>query len=43
MVAHSKFSHKEFIDFAKVAKGKIALQQHPGFSEWRNIKILILQ
>jgi hypothetical protein len=43
MVAHSKFSHKEFIDFAKVAKGKIALQQHPGFSEWRNIKILVLQ
>ena len=39
MVAGSKFSHKEFADFAKVAKGKIALQEHPGSSQWRNIKI----
>ena len=39
MVAHSKFANKAFSDFAKVAKGRIALQQHPGFSEWRNIKI----
>lgn len=42
MVAGSKFSHKAFTNFAKVAKGKIALQQHPGSSEWRNIKILML-
>lgn len=39
MVANSKFHDKEFAAFAKVAKGKIALQQHPGSSEWRNIKI----
>ena len=39
MVAASKFSGKSFSDFAKVVKGKIALQQHPGSSEWRNIKI----
>ena len=39
MVAHSKFAGKAFTDFAKVAKGRIALQQHPGSSEWRNIKI----
>ncbi|HUB62724.1 MAG TPA: DUF1080 domain-containing protein [Puia sp.] len=39
MVAGSKFHNKVFADFAKVAKGKIALQQHPGSSEWRNIKI----
>ncbi len=39
MVANSKFSAKEFADFAKVAKGKIALQQHPGSTQWRNIKI----
>ncbi|MBS1604317.1 MAG: DUF1080 domain-containing protein [Bacteroidetes bacterium] len=39
MVAHSKFAGKAFSDFAKVAKGRIALQQHPGSSEWRNIKI----
>ena len=39
MVAHSKFSNKAFADFAKVAKGHIALQQHPGSSGWRNIKI----
>ncbi|MBN9385244.1 MAG: DUF1080 domain-containing protein [Chitinophagaceae bacterium] len=42
MVANSKFRNKMFSDFAKVAKGKIALQQHPGSSEWRNIKILLL-
>jgi len=39
LIANSKFSGKAFTDFAKVAKGKIALQQHPGSSEWRNIKI----
>jgi hypothetical protein len=39
MVANSKFRNKMFADFAKVAKGKIALQQHPGASEWRNIKL----
>ena len=39
MVANSKFRNNAFSDFAKVAKGKIALQQHPGSSEWRNIKI----
>ncbi len=39
MVAGSKFHNKVFADFAKVAKGKIALQEHPGHSEWRNIKI----
>jgi hypothetical protein len=38
-VANSKFRNKMFADFAKVAKGKIALQQHPGSSEWRNIKL----
>jgi hypothetical protein len=42
MVANSKFKNKEFADFAKVAKGKIALQQHPGSSQWRNIKIRTL-
>jgi hypothetical protein len=42
MVAHSKFSNKAFADFAKVAKGHIALQQHPGSSGWRNIKIRML-
>lgn len=42
MVAGSKFRNKMFSDFAKVAKGRIALQQHPGSSEWRNIKILLL-
>jgi len=42
MVANSKFKSKPFSDFAKVAKGKIALQQHPGSSQWRNIKILLL-
>jgi hypothetical protein len=39
MVAKSKFAGKDFPDFAKVAKGKIALQEHPGSSAWRNIKI----
>jgi len=39
LVANSKFNNKQFADFAKQAKGKIALQQHPGSSEWRNIKI----
>ena len=39
MVASSKFRNKVFADFAKVAKGKIALQEHPGYSEWRNIRI----
>ena len=42
MVANSKFNNKAFADFAKLAKGKIALQQHPGSSEWRNIKIRVL-
>lgn len=41
-VASSKFAGKPFADFAKVTKGKIALQQHPGSSEWRNIKIRTL-
>ena len=39
MVANSKFKNPGFEDFAKVAKGKIALQEHPGSSEWKNIKI----
>jgi hypothetical protein len=39
MVAGSKFANPAFTNFAKVAKGKIALQQHPGSSQWRNIKI----
>src|SRR5579872_1138681 len=39
MIARSKFRNKDFADFAKVAKGHIALQQHPGSSEWRNIKL----
>jgi len=42
LVAGSKFAGKAFGDFAKVAKGKIALQQHPGSSGWRNIKIKML-
>jgi hypothetical protein len=41
-VANSKFAAPQFSNFAKVAKGKIALQQHPGSSEWRNIKIRAL-
>jgi hypothetical protein len=39
MIANSKFRDKYFADFGKVAKGKIALQEHPGSSAWRNIKI----
>ena len=39
MVAGSKFANKAFADFGKVASGHIALQQHPGSSAWRNIKI----
>ena len=42
LVANSKFNGKAFADFAKIPKGKIALQQHPGSSEWRNIKIRTL-
>ena len=42
LIATSKFAGKSFPDFAKVAKGKIALQQHPGSSGWRNIKIKTL-
>lgn len=42
MIANSKFRNKAFSDFAKVAKGRIALQQHPGSSEWRNIKIRLI-
>lgn len=43
MIAHSKFANqKYFADFGKVAKGRIALQQHPGSSAWRNIKIKLL-
>ncbi|MDB5009817.1 MAG: glycosyl hydrolase [Mucilaginibacter sp.] len=38
MIANSKFS-RGFDNFAKVANGKIALQEHPGSSAWRNIKI----
>lgn len=39
LVSNSKFNNKAFADFAKLPKGKIALQEHPGSSEWRNIKI----
>lgn len=39
MIANSKFAGKAFQDFGKVAKGRIALQEHPGSSSWRNIKI----
>jgi hypothetical protein len=42
LVSRSKFAGKSFSDFAKVTKGKIALQEHPGSSEWRNIKIRML-
>jgi len=42
LVAKSKFADATFTNFAKLAKGKIALQQHPGSSEWRNIKIRTL-
>jgi opacity protein-like surface antigen len=37
MVARSKF--KNSTTFGKVAGGKIAFQQHPGSSSWRNVKI----
>jgi len=39
MIANSKFASKGFENFGKVSKGKIALQEHPGSSSWRNIKI----
>ncbi|TCD02597.1 3-keto-disaccharide hydrolase [Pedobacter psychroterrae] len=42
LVANSKFKSAAFADFAKVAKGKIALQEHPGSSQWRNIKVKAL-
>ncbi|MEO6315936.1 MAG: DUF1080 domain-containing protein [Chitinophagaceae bacterium] len=42
MVAKSKFNAPDFKDFAKIPRGRIALQQHPGSSEWRNIKIRFL-
>lgn len=42
LIANSKFSNPMFTNFAKVAKGKIALQEHPGSSQWRNIKIRLL-
>ncbi len=42
LVANSKFKSPAFADFAKVAKGKIALQEHPGSSQWRNIKVKAL-
>ncbi|MBC7849066.1 MAG: DUF1080 domain-containing protein, partial [Chitinophagaceae bacterium] len=38
-VAKSKFAAPAFVNFAKVPRGKIALQQHPGASAWRNIKV----
>lgn len=41
LIANSKF--KGMNTFAKVAKGKIALQEHPGTSSWRNIKIRMLK
>ncbi|MFC3559458.1 3-keto-disaccharide hydrolase [Pedobacter jamesrossensis] len=42
LVENSKFKDPAFSNFAKVAKGKIALQEHPGSSQWRNIKIRTL-
>lgn len=42
LVQNSKFKDAAFANFAKVAKGKIALQEHPGSSQWRNIKIKTL-
>ncbi len=40
LVAKSKFANeKSFPHFAKVAGGKIAFQEHPGSSQWRNVKI----
>jgi len=43
LVENSKFKDKAFANFAKIAKGKIALQEHPGSSQWRNIKIKTLK
>lgn len=43
LVATSKFNGRFFENFTKVAKGKISLQQHPGASEWRNIKIRVIK
>jgi hypothetical protein len=43
MVANSKFGKgKNYADWGKVAAGKIAFQQHPGSSSWRNVKIRVL-
>ena len=43
MVAKSKFGKgKNYADWGKVAAGKIAFQQHPGSSSWRNVKIRLL-
>lgn len=39
MIANSKFNGPAFANFAKVAKGHIAIQEHPGQSFWRNMKI----
>jgi hypothetical protein len=47
LVAKSKFGrpgrnglpNPDFANFGKLAKGRIALQEHPGSSSWRNIKI----
>ena len=40
LVANSKFANsKSFPNFAKVAAGRIAFQEHPGSSSWRNVKI----
>ena len=39
----SKFGKgKNYADWGKVAAGKIAFQQHPGSSSWRNVKIRLL-
>lgn len=42
LIENSKFRGKTFADFAKVAKGRIAIQEHPGSSAWRNMKIRVL-
>jgi hypothetical protein len=47
LVVKSKFGrpgrnglpNPDFANFGKLAKGRIALQEHPGSSSWRNIKI----
>jgi hypothetical protein len=47
LVTKSKFGrpgrnglpNPDFANFGKIAKGRIALQEHPGSSSWRNIKI----